>query len=105
MSEHEMNSSAGRLSRVPVTRREFLAAAAVAAGTTGVDAGDRPPPSVLGYPDRLSVLPGEALRLHVSATVAAYDIAIERIGAVRETVWSRQGLPGVEREVPADVKV
>jgi hypothetical protein len=102
MSEHEMNSGAGRLSRVPVTRREFLAAAAVAAGTTGVDAGDRPPPSVLGYPDRLSVLPGEALRLHVSATVAAYDIAIERIGAVRETVWSRQGLPGVEREVPAD---
>lgn len=85
-----------------VTRREFLAAAAVVAGATGVDAGDQPPRPVLGYPDRLSVLPGETVRLHVSATVAAYDVVIERIGAEREAVWSRQGLPGTERTVPAD---
>lgn len=92
----------GRHSPAPVTRREFLAAAAVAAGTTAIEAGDQPSRRVLGYPDRLSVLPGETLRLHVSATAPAYDIVIERIGAELEAVWARQAVAGAEHPVPAD---
>ena len=58
--------------------------------------------AVEAYCDSLSYAPGSTLSLHVSSRATRYDVAIERWGATRETVWSADGLDGIEHPVPDD---
>ena len=89
--------------RAEITRRGFLGSTTASMAVTSLArASDDAAPYVLGYPDRISVLPGETIRLHISATVSTYDLSIERIGATRKVVWSQKGIKGVEYDVPAD---
>ena len=55
-----------------------------------------------GYPDQLSVEPGDEIGFHVSANVKTYSMTIVRVGSAREIVWSRDGLPGNLYPVPED---
>ncbi len=56
--------------------------------------------AVEGYPSRLSYLPGEEVAFHCSARVRTFSVEITRIGAGRERVWQRTGIPGSEQPVP-----
>jgi hypothetical protein len=58
------------------------------------------PLAVEGYPDRFSYLPGETVAFHCSARTKRYAVEIARIGAQREVVWQRAGLPGQEQPTP-----
>lgn len=59
-------------------------------------------PVVEGYPDRLSYRPGDAVSLAVRTTTAAFDVEIARVGATRDVVCQRGGLPGTWHETPED---
>jgi N,N-dimethylformamidase beta subunit-like protein len=61
--------------------------------------GDR---GLFGYTDRLSYRPGEEVRFHTSTSAARYAIEIARVGAKREVVWTRSGIPGTLHPTPAD---
>lgn len=58
--------------------------------------------AVEGYPARLSALPGEEVGLHCSCRAATFSVEVARVGAEREVVWRRDGVPGAELPVPAD---
>lgn len=58
--------------------------------------------AVEGYPSRLSVLPGEEVGLHVSSQAATFSVEVARVGAEREVVWRRDGVPGEPHPIPAD---
>ncbi len=58
--------------------------------------------AVEGYPDRLDYLPGETVAFHCSARVNEFAVEIARIGAKREVVWQRGGMPGAAYPTPAD---
>lgn len=93
---------------VALTRRGFLGTTAV--GTTSLAAtlaslGQAAEPSpliVAAYAGRLSYRPGQTLQLHTSTAAASYDVVIERVGRVREVVWTRKGIAGQEYAVPED---
>ncbi|HEU4904834.1 MAG TPA: N,N-dimethylformamidase beta subunit family domain-containing protein, partial [Solirubrobacterales bacterium] len=53
-----------------------------------------------GYTDRLSYRPGEEVRFHVSTSASRYSIEIARVGARRDVVWTRSGLPGSLHPTP-----
>ena len=55
-----------------------------------------------GYSDQLSVAPGEQLGLHISTTLKRYSLEVARVGAERQVVWRKHGLPGAEHPVPED---
>jgi len=61
-----------------------------------------PAPTLNGYTDRLSYLPGEAVELHVSTSAPSYGVTVRREGLKAETVWSKNGIPGASHPVPAD---
>jgi hypothetical protein len=46
------------------------------------------------YTDRLSYRPGDTVRFHTSTSAPRYSIEIARVGARREVLWTRSGLPG-----------
>ena len=54
------------------------------------------PPSLYieAYPDRTSVAAKEDLAFHTSTTAAEYSLEIARIGAKREVVFQKSGIPG-----------
>ena len=54
------------------------------------------------YTDRLSVPQGGEIGFCVSTDLPFYGVEIARIGARRQVVWTRWGLPGREHPVPAD---
>lgn len=56
---------------------------------------------VEGYPSKLSYLPGEEIAFHCSAQARTFTAEIARIGAVREIVWRREGIPGSFYPAPA----
>ena len=60
------------------------------------------PPRIEAYCDALSVAPGEIVRLHVSTNQPAYAVEIQRVGAAREVVWSKDGFVGENLPVPRD---
>jgi hypothetical protein len=65
----------------------------------------RPEPKrapVEGYTDRLSYLPGEEVRFHVSSAAERFSLEIARVGAERKVVWKKEGLAGKEHPIPAD---
>ncbi|MET8869091.1 N,N-dimethylformamidase beta subunit family domain-containing protein [Nonomuraea sp. NPDC004580] len=55
-----------------------------------------------GYADRVSVLPGERLRLHVSTTAPRFTARAFRMGANPAKVWESDPVKGV-RQTPAKV--
>ena len=52
------------------------------------------------YTDRLSYRPGETVRFHTSTSAPRYSIEIARVGARREVLWTRSGLPGALHPTP-----
>ena len=58
-------------------------------------------PIVEGYADRLSVVPGEEVGLHLSANTGKVSITITRIGAKNEQVFQRLEVPVESHPVPA----
>ena len=62
-------------------------------------------PEIWCYTDRLSVAPGETLRLHVSSTAPHFDLRIERDGAIADVVLSKEGLSAQYHESPADCSI
>ncbi len=54
------------------------------------------------YTDRLSYLPGEAVKFHVCTSAARFEMAIERVGAKRERVWEKSGIGGSYHATPED---
>lgn len=63
---------------------------------SGVLAQSDLPPSLFieAYPDRISVVAGSELAFHTSTTAAEYSLEIARIGAKREVVFQKAGIPG-----------
>jgi hypothetical protein len=55
-----------------------------------------------GYAARLSVVQGGEIALHVSTSGATFDVEIARLGSVREVVWKKTGVVGVNHPVPED---
>ena len=54
------------------------------------------------YTDRLSYRPGDTVRFHTSTSAPRYSIEIARVGARREVLWTRSGLPGELHPTPAE---
>ncbi len=55
-----------------------------------------------GYTDQLSVRAGEEVRFHISTDTEKYSMEISRVGAQREVVWRKEGVPGSQYPVPED---
>jgi hypothetical protein len=91
---------------VDLHRRDLLKAAAGVAGAAVLaeeaEAAEPAPSSVEGYTDQLSYQAGDRVKLHVSTSAAAFSVEVARVGARRQVVWSKEGLPGAKRPVPAD---
>ena len=60
---------------------------------------------IWSYADRLSLAPGEILRLHVCTNAARYGVEIIRDGIAPETVHARHALAGTWRDTPEDCSV
>jgi hypothetical protein len=58
-------------------------------------------PYLVGYPDRLSYLPGEEVSFACSTNAREFSAEIARIGGRRQIVWERSGLAGHVHAVPA----
>jgi hypothetical protein len=58
--------------------------------------------AVEGYPARWSYRPGESVPFHCSSLARSFSAEVVRLGAAREVVWRRDGIPGEPRSVPAD---
>jgi hypothetical protein len=58
--------------------------------------------SLFCYTDRLSYRPGETVRFHTSTSAARYSIEIARVGARREVVWTKDGIPGALHPTPPE---
>ena len=93
-------------------RRDLLKQAALAGVTASIATGDRaqadneagaadrPRPFIDAYPDQLSYAPGEDAALHVSTSAPRYSVAVTRLGARDQKVWSRENLNGADHPVP-----
>jgi hypothetical protein len=83
--------------RVPAlySFRFSLVLAMLLAGSRAVAQSDLPPSLFIeAYPDRTSVTAKEDLAFHTSTTAAEYSLEIARIGAKREVVFQKSGIPG-----------
>lgn len=69
------------------------------AGEIELNAGEIDP-IITGYTDSLSVEAGEDIGFHISTTLKKYSIEIFRVGAKKESVWTRRGLPGIRYPFP-----
>src|SRR5215475_8130096 len=58
--------------------------------------------SLFCYTDRLSYRPGETVRFHTSTSAAQYSMEIARVGARREVVWTKTGIPGALHPTPPE---
>jgi hypothetical protein len=59
-------------------------------------------PSIEGYTDRTSYRGGDQIQFSISTCARRFAMEISRVGARREVVWSRRGLPGIRHPLPAD---
>ena len=66
------------------------------------DPGD---PQLWAYTDRWSYGPGETVRVHVSTTLAAFDVEIWRDGAERSVAHTRTGVAGAFQQTPENCSV
>ena len=66
------------------------------------DPGD---PQLWAFTDRWSYAPGETMRVHVSATLAKFDVEIWRDGAERTPLRTINDLPGAFHQTPDDCSV
>ena len=55
---------------------------------------------VEGYPGQLSYAPGEEAVFHLSSTGGTVTIEIDRVGATRERVYSKAGIPVAAHPIP-----
>ncbi|MFO0925070.1 MAG: DUF6605 domain-containing protein [Pirellulales bacterium] len=55
---------------------------------------------VEGYAGKVSYAPGEGLELHVSTSAKQFSIEVARVGATRQTVFQKNGIPGMESPIP-----
>jgi hypothetical protein len=67
-----------------------------------MDAEPAKPPALAGYATTLSVRQGEPVGLAVSSTAKTFAVEVERVGASRERVWSKEGIEARSHAVPAD---
>lgn len=65
------------------------------------DAAERPF-SIEAYAGDLSVVAGDEVGFHVSASTPQFSVEITRLGAKPQTVWSKKNLPGQMHPVPED---
>ena len=84
---------------MPVTRRSrgsWLIACLFLLTTASVNAQSDLPPSLFieAYPENISVVAGDELMFHTSTTAATYSLEIARVGAKRELVFQKSGIPG-----------
>lgn len=86
----------------PVSRRGFLGAstAAVALQPTLSQAADQP--TLLSYTERLSYAADDLLRLHISSSSKQVDVDVIRVGAERQTVWTRKNVAALFYPTPKD---
>ncbi len=61
---------------------------------------DARPFFVEGYAGKVSYAPGEGLELHVSTSAKQFSIEVARVGATRQTVFQKNGIPGMESPIP-----
>jgi hypothetical protein len=54
-----------------------------------------------GYPDQLSYVPGDTVKLHASSP-APYTVEVARLGEKREVVWRSDERPAAPHPAPAD---
>jgi len=84
--------------RRPESERDAPGSADWRLGATG------PPDAVTGYPDRVSVLPGESFGLRVSTTAASFRVSAFRIGwydgRQGRRIWTSPRIPGRARPAP-----
>ena len=66
----------------------------------GADQTQTATPFVFGYSDQLSYLPGEEVALHLSTSESEIALSIGRVGAQREIVFSKNGIPGAAHPIP-----
>ncbi len=57
-------------------------------------------PALAAYATTLSVTQGEPVGLAISTTAKAVSVEVERFGATRERVWSKEGLEGTSHAIP-----
>jgi hypothetical protein len=60
------------------------------------------PGPVAGYAWPQSVVPGENFGLHISSSIAAFDVEIARVGLTRDVVWRRSDLRAGAHPYPPD---
>ena len=94
-------------SNSPVDRRDLLkttvsVASAIALSTTSTvsAAGEEQSSFIDAYLEKVSYQPGEEVALHVSTTADRYSVEIARIGARRETVWTKDNVTGSRHDTP-----
>ncbi len=66
---------------------------------------DAPRPEIWAYTDRYAYAAGDTVALHVSATAAAYDLAILRDGAELRPMMEARGLPCRWQDTPDQCSV
>ncbi len=57
-------------------------------------------PFVLGYANKLSVLPGEEISFHLSASSPLVNLVIARVGAQRTEVFKKDGIQCATQTIP-----
>ena len=82
------------------SRLALLAALLLGSAACAVAVENPPSLFIEGYAGQLSVAPGEEVTFHVSTGAAKFDVEIVRLGAQKETVWSRKDVPGQAHPVP-----
>jgi hypothetical protein len=91
---------------VALHRRDLLKTAAGIAGAAALsdlaDAAEPVAPFVEAYADHLSYQAGDRVKLHVSTSASAFSVEVARVGARRQVVWNKEGLPGARHAVPPD---
>jgi hypothetical protein len=84
------------------TRREFFAAAVVAAASPTAFGAAADRRTLRGYPDHQSYKPGDTLRLHTSIEFDKFDLSIDRVGKDRKRVHEAKGIAGKAWPIPAN---
>ncbi len=92
-------NAAARRRRRPALTSLFLSAIFLIPWLRAAD-GAAPNLFIEGYAGDVSYKPGEDLVVHISTTAPKWSLEIARLGALREIVWSTNGLPGREYPVP-----
>lgn len=69
-------------------------------GSTSAEQMQPATPFVMGYPDQLSYVAGDEVKLHLSSSHPSVSLIIERVGAERLRVLEREGVPVERHPIP-----